>query len=543
MSTGTRHIWTKAAVDLQTSATRHQKTRHSLVRIELKPAGIKPGGLLQAMFDDSEIPTSTKNANHIRTIIQNSESRRFSEIMSTHPSLLDSQDIQELITLSDDIISKNENRKSNSYIITSLRHFLCQVRTPLSNGELIQNSSMLSKFKWKDPNQKPFDSAHFQAGTETQNALPHLLDSIEFDSLSERNKKAIDLHNEFLSRIEAMCTDVLNVHERFVERIRTLLKTELPQSVHKATINSIAKGGRPYPRTLAHMDDETKLHVVIAFSAASKLHIALHRFRFPNYHIASLDAATSIKVAGRQYSVLLSNYYLPRHVVVTCLIIIIRETGWNISTTLSLTKTEVHSTEAGGYLIDGLKAKTDDIQLAKTVNDSTTSSASEHTEPDLNGDIQTYIREPIYIGDKLAVRALRLLLDHRANIDKYCRKGSRSDSLFVSLLYRTENKRYIFDIEDVAIETRRLHQTFKIPPFFLSDIRTANGNLLYLTTGDIFKVQTYYNHASPETAAGYVYKTLTSLLLDANMLRYMKHLEASIIYNVGRKLTESKKKS
>jgi hypothetical protein len=79
-----------------------------------------------------------------------------------------------------------------------------------------------------------------------------------------------------------------------------------------------------------------------------------------------------------------------------------------------------------------------------------------------------------------------------------------------------------------------------LPHYTYNALRHLAANVEYLRTdGDIFRVQAFLGHASADTTVAYLNSTLIRLLGEANMLRYMKLLEASIVYASPRKHTLS----
>ncbi|MEX3939851.1 hypothetical protein AB4Y44_09915 [Paraburkholderia sp. BR10937] len=524
-----QHGWTRDRVDLQVHAFVHRKNHDTTLSIDLRQAGIRTGGLFQEMLDGAECPASIHHANALRLIVRESSSPRLRQIFSTPAAALFPSQIAELISLVDDTLEKLTGLRIKGPYVTAVRHFLKQCDRPLANGDPVKIVEMKSRFNAHGG--KPIDrriAPSFDPFNPRENTPP--LSAIEFNSFKERDAVALEHQTAAVQSIITSCEALFNVHDAFIEKLRIARSTDLPNSLHRNVISNIEDGGITTHAVFKTLDPDTRFLLIARMVVNARLHRSPSKSFVPSDSVPALVDALPYERRGGAYDIMLSEFYLPRHIVTACIAVLMATTGWNLSTVLSLTRDNVRKNEDGSYALEGLKSKTDQIQLTET-NENLSS-----VEP---SSTQIPSKE---IDDRTAIRSLDYIVKHRNNIETHCPKSLKNDSLFVSLKMRNRSSRYEFDIQNPTKEFHQICTALGIPSIALAQIRNLVANRHYLSSGgNIFSTQDFLAHSSADVTSQYLNTTLVRLLGEANMLRFMRLLEACILYSTGRQNRLTKK--
>ncbi|MCP3022776.1 site-specific integrase [Cupriavidus basilensis] len=502
-----KHFWSKTTLTLKCVRGRTGEECFPKVHINLKETGLKRGGLLEEVISAAECPIAYTRAGNLRRLFKKAAEMDMNiiHILNTPTSRLTQHDIQALISKLDTVLDSYDTLRGKSNYIGSVKHFLKQCRVPLSDGEIIESTSLYSRHKdWSKLSSS--DPKHLVEISDVfaENLLTAPLSAIEFETLEERSQKALSKLEFDLNKIVRICADILDRHESLAAKLAELAKQSLPEILPKKSARSILRGGRIHGAMVEQLSPIEWLNVVAHSVEARKIY--LHRggarslpflnklreyWSLPN---CSLD---------ENYSMILSSRYLPRPVVLACLIIIAKRSGWNHGTVISLKKSDVTENNDGGYTICALKPKTNEIQCAN-------------------------------ISDPICIKALRMLLFHREEIDKNFQP--RSKSIFISLRHRAGNRdEYAFSVGKLSDYLPKFCRLTGLPKFRFDDLRGAAAHVKYLSTNrDIFQTQEFLGHTSVETTSIYIQTTLIRLLGEANILRFVTLLNDCILYSTGR---------
>ena len=229
------------------------------------------------------------------------------------------------------------------------------------------------------------------------------------------------------------------------------------------------------------------------------------------------------------YEILISTHFLPRMVVLACLLAILIETSWNVQTAMDLTARNIIN-RGSKFFIVGVKSRTDTLQDAEIhIAASPTRRADSVSSPQF---------PDIEIKDRTAIRAIKLLL---ANNEAIEREHNVSDSPLFTVIHRKSVGPIEFRLLPTEWALRKFFKRFPYQRFQYGALRKLGAHIDYLSEGgNLFTTQALLHHASPEVTKIYLESTLFAELLEANTRRFMRKMEATTLFVCGRgqKLTE-----
>ncbi|MFM0627777.1 hypothetical protein [Paraburkholderia xenovorans] len=384
---------------------------------------------------------------------------------------------------------------------------------------MVSDIGFRSRFAYEKGNEKQLISELIDPACETEE-YKQPLSALTFSTLEERDEFATRHLQVRLGRYTRASEAVLNRFEDFRDLIRRLKARPPPSALTKKNINTLIKRrGFPSEATLEKLTDTEWFQVVFYIVERDEVYKTDFRRPVSLRRTTEMIGLASIATSEYLFTVLISNYFLPRLVVMACYVALLARLGCNSQTLISVTLNDVQQNLDGTYTITGLKSRSDQI-IESTVNEEV--SDEEQTESN---------HEPTVTGDSLACRALELLIWNSRQIDKF---GYRtSDSLFCTQNLERKDK-YTFDIPRIKVALRDFCLHEQLPVVIASAFRDQYANLEYLRTGkDVGAVAAVLQHQSIDTTLRYLSTRIVQMLGEANMKRYMDKLAPSIVFACG----------
>jgi hypothetical protein len=521
----TSHPWEndKAIVITRHTLYGELKYRKSVVDFEL--IRVERGGLLESIIRDAPCPVHPAVANSfLRVIMAAAKETKLNSILSTPPALLADRDAIELARFADHEVDTWRRRDKYQAFIHAWTFFRYS-RQSLATGQLIGDLRVVSQHAGTPQTIKQLISDTYD-GTFDDPTLAGPIGALQFDDLTERKAAAIRHLQARLDNIKGACKEVIANHLQLVERIKHLKRLGIPNDIPKNSLVALSHGGRVYRPTLSKLPSEEALRVILHVIERDKWYVSFPRpHEVSHQHVDTLRASIPIPLRLSPLLVLVSDHFLPYHVVFACLILLGTSTAWNPTTLFSLGAESVRKT-ARGYEITGLKTKTDQLQSAEL-------------QEDLRDEQSEQTTQLSAIDDITAIELLLRNLEQAKKHGLVC-----DDKLFIRPSARG-NVPLRFIVPRVSRELREFCEFAGIKPFTLHELRDQVANLRYMTGGeDANVVRALLGHASLNVTGGYLATTILRALHESNMRRFMKILAKSVLYAVGREnweddLTES----
>jgi integrase len=525
-----RHTWAQEAVSLLVMSRSYGVSRESRTKINFAALQVARGGLLEEALRDAPAPLHIAYSRALSSALgELCKAPAIRRILSTSARALSVRDIHTLFSACEDFVAKtNYGNKAEQSLHT--RRILMYCRTRLASGETLDSCGFASRFSWairggsvnllSETYDESFDDEFLRRPL---TALPLGTNQEATDALATQHLTAR------LQRIMDACEQIMNDHENFLQEITDIRSKGALTGLTPALIEYLQQSDL---RTLRwHMEKappEIRLKIGLYLSKKFEYHKVFSQHRLYLHGIPALEKISGLNTARYQFGALLSEFYLPRPVLIACFIALLAETGWNLDTLLSLTAENV-KIENGVYTLVGLKSKSDQLEEA-AISAITDESSG------------THVGQPV--EHPLAIRALSLLLTYRNNIDEYAL--STSDSLFVAhKLKYTRGAKHTFMIGRWQHNALLFCSHTGIPKFAFTDIRDQAAHIKYLSHHrDLFVTQAFLNHANPEVTTHYLNSTIIRCLGEANILHFVRLLAASAIFACGKskKLTAEETK-
>lgn len=529
MARAQRHTWAQEVVSLLVTYGKYGSESERRQEIDFAALRVARGGLLEEATRDAAVPVRLEYASAISTALPKlCKSPDIRRILSTTASSLSIRDIHILFSACEDIVAKsNYTDKAQRSLHT--RRLLMYCRTRLASGETVDSCGFPSRFRWypksgsvnllSETYDDFFDEEFLR---QPLTALPLCEDLETTASLATKHLTIR------LQRILDACEKIMDDHEECARELKRIQKegplSGLPQSLTK-------QAKQPALKRLNFMENESpevRLKIALHLSKKYQYHKTVPPHTLHLYNIPILQKLCAQNTARSLLSVLLAEFYSSAPVLIACFVALLAETGWNPHTLLSLSATNVDYNN-GVYTLVGLKTKSDQLEEA------TISAVPDESSGTLIG---------YPVENPLAIRAIALLLAHRKNVEKF--SSATSDSLFVALnLKYNRGTRQVFTIKACYKNLAVFCKHAGIPRFAFSDIRDQAAHIKFLAQHrDLFAVQAYLNHASPEVTESYLNSTIIRCLGEANIRHFVKLLATSTIFVCGRasKLTPEEAK-
>jgi hypothetical protein len=333
-------------------------TKRSVWRmLDLEKLGVKKNGLLQSMLEtvDSQVASTTVNG-LFRLISLLSQTPKAITILSTPIGELLPQDIKSLAQCIDEVVLKTTCLAKSAFT-GYFRRFILKCTSKLKNGQRITTRLVASKCKNQRKERHNLSTFENRANADvfSEDYLNLPLDAIPFNSLDDRKIKALNHQTHALDRLISICTQTIDKYVETVSLIKQLKSTPLPFCISPYLRDLIEQGKPLHETAWKVVPPSESAHVVEVLIARDDMHLTPPPKWFNLSYCPNLKYKTSM--TRERWEVLLSDYYLPRNVIVSCLILLILETGWNISTVIGLIATDVTPNEFGGFDLVCVKPK------------------------------------------------------------------------------------------------------------------------------------------------------------------------------------------
>ncbi|MGF6956596.1 hypothetical protein [Paraburkholderia youngii] len=528
-----RHVWTEGRILLAASLTVYTVTKYFTHVIEADALGLHPGGWLEAAVDSAPNPMAHSNAyNVVRFIAILARDPQHHARLERPIPLLQRDDVLAVFEGLDAAIADIASPHTETGAVYSqrVRAFLSAPTIPLATGDLIRSVPYHTSL------QTPVRRAR---DTLSDRPHPNLVDSelakpaaaLEFTDLEDLHTKQI-AHFEGRNRVlRELCTTVLDSHDFVVDAISAARRTgihelDLPRNIYQHLINK-----KKLPKhTHAKIPNDALLPICVYLLDANELYKNVYAVKLPTQQIEAFAPLRSGPGQRHQLAILRSEHYLTKNVLMACLIILMLETKWNSSTVLSLTEDRIEEID-GKYYLNGYKSKSGQHQSSEVTGASSNNGSHQAIlQAEVPKGLISKISEEVTTGrveveTPAAVRAIRLLLKHRSNIDKHWNTETRQ--LFLFLTLRPERNYPDFRVPIIAVEVRAFCRFINHPPFQIDDLRKQTVSTKYLQTGDLRQAQADLGHAKVGTTLAYI---------NGQALRHSKE---AIIKHFGEVLSDS----
>ena len=330
----------------------------------------------------------------------------------------------------------------------------------------------------------------------------------DFTSLQERNSKslqnALDVQEAILKLSESTAAE----HESVKKHLENARAAGFPK-IGCSSVNRFLKGETPDRTTILRQTPEDQLRIIVQLIDRGELYRVPGRTRIPFNGLSQISSFLGATSGQRVFELMISDRFLPRQVVVAHGITIMIVTGLNPDTLYSLKRANVLR-QGTNILITGLKGKVDANVVAVL------------TEGDEN---------QVKINDKRAIRALEELMANAFNIEKAF--GIQDASLLIGL--DTSNASPAFYQFDFYKEYLVFFKRFGCKSINFRELRRLAAHVDLLSPGgSLYTVQALLNHKNTSTSVEYVNTHIIAELYEANVRRFMRKLEATALFRLGR---------
>jgi hypothetical protein len=490
---------------------------------DFEALNVSRGGLLEEALLATECPVGRTSIAALRRVLnQTPLPVRLPQILGTKVSDLGSAEIQELFQLIEDVIARKNNKSLYNDSINS-RSILANCNIPLKDNRYIRNFRFSSRFEIPGRTDKSiWDELCVPSADDADLRVP--ISKQDFKNLEERNRNSYNKIQKTKAFIISKCKETLDEHESLV-RLILETKSHGAPNLDKRSEAALERGNVPAMkrRVYEKMPFQDRLWIICN---------AIERFQsYKNLCARTLrlngltilyPLTANIDSNHELLATALSDYYLPRLAVTACSVLLALDSIWNSDALYSLTPPDIRPTKTG-YHLNGLKGRGNQRQDFD-IND------NQSLEAEL--DILADSLDDAEITEREAVRAIKLLLVNHERIKYF--SGIQDAHLFASLnVGPTPESLFVYAVQDKAV--REFCNHHNLPPLSMRDIRTIGAHAAYLRpNGGIHLANALLKHKSLSTTADYLRSSIINTLCDANIFRFMKKLQASILFACGR---------
>jgi len=517
----THHSWDKNRAILYVARNSDGTEVIAARYLDFEELGIARGGLLEAVIRNAPCPLDASKAGHfMRAITSLSADRGLCRILESPTENLGERDIISLARFIDEDVLKWKRqhpydlfvtiwsifKKCKSRIRTGQQVSEVYYRPQYSGYERLRNYlRSRGKYLISDGYDSSFDDPELAAP----------ISALSYDSPNDLTKAATRHLKGRLDRIESVCLLVVERHIEIVEYLNSFKGSSLPDSVHLYSRRSFENGGLMHVESLQSLPPEDRLQVYLCLIERDRWFEHRPNLSYVRLKDHAMLAKATPKETQQELShLILSNYFMPGHVVIACLILVAIATGWNKSTLYNLSLENVIKTSYG-YELSAVKRKTDKIQ-AKTI--------LEDFEEDC---------KQIEIRSITLCQIIDLLCKNARAIETYgMREG---DSLFLIPTIEGGDKPW-FRFPTLTRNLNELCAHVGVTRFTIKQIRDQVAALQYVSNEcDPFIVSANLGHSSVQiTEENYLALTILRALNEANLRRFMVLLEKSLRYAIDR---------
>lgn len=400
--------------------TRHSasgKQVYGSLHLDLKAFSRLQGSFLRLAIDSQSYPLHRAVGNKFQRALQEiSGDPTAVEILNSAPDLLTAADIGRLFSVIEGKVA-TWGKVSRYTMAQHALKVLREMPERLGDGTTASESGFSTRFEMptrsakahaaERPLRKP--ASPIEGGGHAEVAEPPpLIDAIQFHSLAERDSKAYGAGTRRQEEIAELCLKCFAQHDELVQRLKAAKAAGVPQLNSRQT--GIGNGGLMDPNVLLRLPEGDQLQVILHVMEREKFHIAsptlcghlpleglkfLERYLPDGLHVSH----------GLRRELLLSDYYLPAHVIAACVVALQNDKLLNTEVIFSLTSGDVEKSKKG-YRFTGVKGKTGQIQ-SREVN------LPDPAAPP----------KALHFTNQAAVRALDLLLAHAQTIEHFQKRS------------------------------------------------------------------------------------------------------------------------
>lgn len=503
-----KHTWSRTSVRLAIRPWRGGPPVRD-VEFNLAPFRLTANSLLIRVLQSAPFPIHAPYAYALRrtlTALQGNASAR--RILSRDISEVTPHDLNELFIYIEDVIQPLDINQSTESSHSRAIFRFCSER--LINGKAVKEFKFKSRFP-KSPRTmksgKPLNGIRFE---EPIDLVPR-----DFNSLEERNEKALAFGLSVQEDVINLCETTLNQHEEVLEKIHNARSRGIPKLLKRISRESIEKGKHPHVLTLKKLPKEEIFQVAAILCQNPAWALSSRDIYFPYVDLEVLYSYCLGPNAYTVIEVLLSEYCLPRLTVTPCAIAIIALTAVNSDVIKGLTLGNILERGNHIYFI-GIKGRSGQLIDHDFVS-----------KPESSADSEDKYR----IDNPVAVRALKLLIENARKIE------ARTGEVGIPLLNAPRRRvRYMkwepLELYYAIQDFWDYHKVHRISP---TELRRLCAHIVLLSPGEtIFSVQVLLGHEFIETTIEYVNSNIITQLLDANIRRFGEKLAATTLFATNR---------
>lgn len=510
-----RHTWTGNTVVLQCRHRENSRTRSRAVSLNFDELRIARGGLLETCINESPAPIGYSEAKQLKRVLKRlTLNHDCVVILSTSTSNAFSWQVDSIQAAFENEI-ESWGSASNSTISSQARYIFRHCHSPLCDGATVSTSGFKSRFNSDTRVRKRLPLAdEYDTSFDTEE-LAEPISALNFENETEADKAALTHLQARLERVLSRCAEIIDEYLIFRQRILTLKHAEPPNTIPARMLEGLKGTGYPNLRNWARLDSDSKLWVAVKLANRDDFHKSYPTRRLKLNGIPALERLTYLPANQAKFEVLLCATYLPRYILVACLIIVQAALIWNKDTALSLTRARIKVTR-NRIEVFGIKSKT-----MRKQDGSITDAKSKFAGP---------IEELGWseIQDERACIAIRLLIEHDIAINEYATRDG--ESVFCSLHLKSTNP-LLFRLPEYSEELRAFIKKEQFPAFQFDDIREHASHIYFLNSKrDIFGLSAVMGHAQLATTEEYLNTTIVRVLNAASMKRYMDILAPTIVF-------------
>lgn len=461
----TRHTWTRSSVVL---VGRKKKTGLNQLQnhpFDLRPFGASPSSLLVRVLRRIPFGEHSGYLMALSAVLKGlKDNPEAKAILRAPPSELNTWDIRELfIAIEDELASRSESSHYGRSI--AVRSLFARYDGKLNDGTRIADLQFPSRFP-SDTTTRTYNKVKKAAAKTVPPKLLH-----DFDSLQERNAKALSDAVAEQEAIFAACEKIIAEHEQAKQLVITARDAGLP-SLSKRTRNAVLRGGRPDRSIIHRMTPEDRLRLIIYM--VDRVEFGKPLRSIPFLSLEQFDLLLDSRSGPRRFEPILSDRFLPRLVVVAHALTILTITGLNPDVIYTLTRSNI--TRQGKYtIITGYKGRTDANVEAHLNNEEAANSSSDE----------------IKVSHDRAIKAINELVANAEKIEAAF--NLKSVPLICGLEYTTNSPSfYVFAFYQ---EARRFWKWNNVPHIELRSLRPLAARVEYLSPRWLFVFGTGSAHS------------------------------------------------
>ncbi|MGF6410095.1 hypothetical protein [Paraburkholderia sp. MM5482-R1] len=511
-----RHEWTANKAKIMVESTKYGVTATSSITFDFAALGLQSGGLMWESLHGLPCPAQRATVNKLKRVLELLATQSSAQsILSTAPGELQHSDIVMCLRCVDKVVE--------ALPAASRYQYVCGVRSVLRRcGKLLKNGQTaalgIKSYASRHNATHPRARRYRQLAV----AASKTAGFTQFDqhTLSRVHPtEAIHAANEVLhDAIEAYRQPsimALDQHEDWAARIRRIKSTPQPPEVPQYFLERLEQGKLPARRSIEKLPQPAREWVLLQIVERAKFYEKGATAQLPFHSIDTFREHASSQGSEYAFEASLADIYLPRHVLLACLVILMLETNLNAGALLSLTPSQIVPLPGGRYRFVALKTKSNQLQASVTVNPGDAPVTQDDRE----------------IESSAAIRAVRLLLDHNKSVDLYAVRDTNSIFCFLCLrssdrVFRTPtqlNKNFNVFVESLGLS-----------PATLSKLRTLSINAHFTqSNGNLFAVQARAGHKSVKTTVDYLTTHMMATLSEASIIRFGRLLQKSIEWISG----------